>query len=579
MKKIYSIAIVAVAFLSFASCKKETLIYENQQLASRTIIATFENADTKTSPSTNGDKTTPMWAEGDQIKVFNSSNFEVVTLPSGFVSSSTFTFTTSLTGDLYAVYPASATEMTSCSGSVTFTIPPIQDGGFASANICVAKSSGNNLTFSNATAVLEFDAGQTGVECVRVRSTNAIVGSLTVSFGTDNRIDNSSYVTTGLTNRTITAGSAGYAESKLYVAVAPVATGAIGFKYYKDIDNVARLDDGTGKTMVRNKIYTFALPSDANAYTKDYELVDGLKWATQNVTVSTSGQKPWKGDNADAVKVPGTIYPVVVGDYFQWGAYAGYCGQTTDSDKGLLIYQSFVNAGCGDADDQFTFKSAGDGKEYWFYVLDGTSYKAISPYLAQGFWKSTQHEGYYEAFGMYNRYSNNATGTCDYSTLLPDDDVAYVKYGGRWRMPMSGEFVSLQTASYWAWDAADCGYYIFCPTGTHQAGGIAYDSVPSDLDKRDALLFFPAAGYADTDVYPWSESYPGGGTPDLVDVGLFGDYWSSSLSQSTFTHESKGYQYSAYGLDFSPSDGVVTECPLNRYLGCSIRPVNVPTQE
>ena len=34
-------------------------------------------------------------------------------------------------------------------------------------------------------------------------------------------------------------------------------------------------------------------------------------------------------------------HKVIIGDYFQWGAHLGSCGNSTDANKGFLIYTAF----------------------------------------------------------------------------------------------------------------------------------------------------------------------------------------------------------------------------------------------
>lgn len=555
MKKTIIFATVAIAtFFAFSSCQKETLQDNGSTNGIRIITAEFENNATKT--TLNSDGVTPEWKCGDEIRILNATTHQDVTLTAGDISNNKITFTTSLTGDLYAVYPATATSMESCpDGEITFAIPAVQDGTFGSANICVAKGDDkDNLMFSNATAVLEFDAGQTGVKSVRMRAANTIAGSLTVSFGTDNRIDNSSYVTTGLTSRTITAGSTEYTDSKFYVAVAPVTTGAVGFKYYKDIDKVARFDDNEGKTLLRNKIFALTIESDADDYTKDYEIIAELEWATQNLAITDSGNKKWKGGNTNAVTVPGTIYPTVVGDYFQWGAsYPGY-GITTDADKkpeNLLIYTSFTNTQCVDdtGKDGFMFKNNGTNV-YGFDKNDKdetVKYVGITPYYDKT-----------KGIEKYTKY--NATD--EKNELENTDDAARIILGDTWRMPTQAEFIAMINATYWAWDDNAKGYYVYAPASGDEGGlnGKRSDksTISGSYTEADALLFFPAAGQGNQNALGYS--------------GLAGRYWSSIVKNE---YDSP----SAYPLSLYTSQLKSTEV-VSRFTGMSIRPVkNVPTTE
>ena len=93
-------------------------------------------------------------------------------------------------------------------------------------------------------------------------------------------------------------------------------------------------------------------------------------------------------------------------------------------------------------------------------------------------------------------------GFTDGKTLLdPEDDVAHVKLGGKWRMPTDAEWTDLRNNCTWEWTTMNGikGRLVTGPNGNS--------------------IFFPAAGFR-------------GGT-SLVYTGSFGDYWSSLL-QSDF---------------------------------------------
>lgn len=263
----------------------------------------------------------------------------------------------------------------------------------------------------------------------------------------------------------------------------------------------------------------------------DYVSIAGTKWATQNLAITESGYKAWKGNNpSDAVTVPGTNEGVIVGDYFQWAAYAGYCGQDTDDDKGLLIYTSFINTKCVGVTGtvSYVLKSAGGSDKYRFNTSNKTGYKGITPY--------------YES-GNFTNYKDKGAG------LAETDDAARILWQGTWRMPTTAEFKAMREATYWAWDGTDCGYYVFMPgLGTSgAAGGRANINTPDD--KTKALLFFPAAGC--------------GSNASISDAGANGRYCSSTLYSSS----------DAYYLSFSNSS-VNPQGNLSRYYGFSVRPVS-----
>ena len=273
----------------------------------------------------------------------------------------------------------------------------------------------------------------------------------------------------------------------------------------------------------------------------DYVVVDGIKWATQNLAITTSGKKAWKGGNtSSAVKVPGTNEDVIVGDYFQWAANIGYCGNGSDFDKGLLIYTSFTNQYCVDGGDgnEFTFKSAGDGKTYYFHTSSYGNSVGISPY-------------YSDESGCI-KYNNDDKTERPY--LEKSDDVANIILGGDWRMPTSDEFQAMKDATYWYWDDTDKGYYVYAPASGDEGGlnGKKSDKetdVTGSYDKSNALLFFPATGSVDMD--------------NLAQVTSSGRYWAS-----TFRTDLNG----AYRLN-SNSNNVIPQNSFYRYEGMPIRPV------
>lgn len=247
----------------------------------------------------------------------------------------------------------------------------------------------------------------------------------------------------------------------------------------------------------------------------DFVLIAGTKWATQNLAVSASGNKKWKGNNSSAVKVPGKDEDVIVGDYFQWAAYVNYTTET-NSDKGLLIYESFNNTKCvgGAGTNSFTFKA---DKE--FYITS-------APY-AEGL--------------AYSQYNTNKP-----STLASSDDVAYILWQGSWRMPTSAEFKAMKEATFWKWNSNDSGYYVYAPQ-TGDAGRINDSS--STYSPSSALLFLPAGGNGNR------KSFAG-------QPGNIGYYWSKSLDFAT----------AAYSLYFNSYSFQLKE--EYRFIGFSVRPVS-----
>lgn len=297
MKKIViTLAVAAATLFAFSSCQKENLTNTSNN-GVRVITATFENDGTKT--TLNADGKTPEWAVGDVLRVLSATSYQDVTLAAGDITDNKITFTTTLTGTLYAVYPASATTMESCGdGNISFTIPAIQDGSFASANICVAKSSTtdgtnkDNLVFCNATSVLKITT-PAEVVGVDVTTANSIAGAVTASFSGSEL----SLTTTSLDKKYVSAvGTSAPSGNVFYLAAAPLTTGSATVNCYKtDKKGTAAKDS---KALARNAIYSMDLTSvtidnpdltgqRGNLNGHEYVIIKcgdkNLKWATMNI--------------------------------------------------------------------------------------------------------------------------------------------------------------------------------------------------------------------------------------------------------------------------------------------------------
>lgn len=306
------------------------------------------------------------------------------------------------------------------------------------------------------------------------------------------------------------------------VALAPDASGAtttgrtvevaMDGKTYKSAYTATKMTQGTAYISVY--AFTEILPYVVIPAKYDGETVTELKWYRQNLAISPSGNKSWKGGNSSAVKVPGTGEDVINGDYFQWAAsYAGY-NITDEADKkpeNLLVYTSFTSKACGDGADAFSCKS---GKQF-----------------------SKSNAPYYDG-SKYTKYTKDDSKTVLERTDV-NDDVANIILGGSWRMPTSAEFQAMYDATNWTWNATDQGYYV------------TEKEVPLATDKSNALLFFPAAGY--------------GYHICLYGADSSGFYWSSSPVS--------GYPYIAYYVCFC-SSFVDPQSANDRYSGFTVRPVS-----
>ena len=144
---------------------------------------------------------------------------------------------------------------------------------------------------------------------------------------------------------------------------------------------------------------------------------------------------------------------------------------------------------------------------------------------------------YLSGWTKYN--TNSSYGHVDNKTVLdPEDDVAHVKLGGKWRMPTREEWTELANTSNCSW------------TWTSINGINGYMVQSKKAGFTENWIFLPAAG----------SRYRRG----LFNIGSNGSYWSSSLDT--------GYPYDAYYLSFG-SYSVCTGSD-RRYRGLSVRPVS-----
>ena len=132
------------------------------------------------------------------------------------------------------------------------------------------------------------------------------------------------------------------------------------------------------------------------------------------------------------------------------------------------------------------------------------------------------------------KYSTDSIyGTVDNKTVLdPEDDVAYVNWGGSWRMPTKSEQDELRNNCTWEW--------------TTQNGVNGYKVTGSNGNS----IFLPAAGYR--------------GGAEVLNRGSSGNYWSSSLDSND--------SYDACSLYFL--SGYYEWNNYGRYRGRSVRPVS-----
>ena len=157
MKKTFRLIIAATAAITaLASCAKDIAteeILNPQEAEGQRVITIAYDAETKTSQDYDWHKV--HFVEGDQIKVMDNSGTETCTI---HINDGVASFSTSLTGDLTAVYPKECGYKSGRAQTITVsTYPPhFQDGTLASGHIASAQipAGSTKAVFHNETALL-----------------------------------------------------------------------------------------------------------------------------------------------------------------------------------------------------------------------------------------------------------------------------------------------------------------------------------------------------------------------------------------------------------------------------------------
>ena len=180
--------------------------------------------------------------------------------------------------------------------------------------------------------------------------------------------------------------------------------------------------------------------------------------------------------------IPGAVDLGIVMTRTDGTTYKLYWAKSNLSDKGL----------CTNPEDY------GD-----YYAWGETAPKKNYSWSTYKFSKSSSGGPFKYLPFKYN--TSSSYGTVDNKTVLePEDDVAHVKLGGKWRMPTDAEWKELRTKCTWTW------------TTNYNGTGVMGRIVTATNGNS---IFLPAAGYR-YDTY-------------LDLVGSYGYYWSSSLYTGT----------------------------------------------
>ena len=199
-------------------------------------------------------------------------------------------------------------------------------------------------------------------------------------------------------------------------------------------------------------------------------------------------------------------------DYFPENVYV---------DLGLSVKWATCNVGADKPEEYGDYYAWGETEPKDFYFWD--TYKYC--------------DGTYNSLTKYTDSACGKDGFSDNkSVLVPEDDVAHVKWGGNWRIPTKDELEELRTKCTW--------------TSTTLNGVKGY-SVTSNVDGyTDRSIFLPATGMR---IRQWT-----------LNTDTIGRFWGNSIVT--------GDDYDAVYLDFDLSRGP-GRFSIIRCLGQCVRPV------
>ena len=257
-----------------------------------------------------------------------------------------------------------------------------------------------------------------------------------------------------------------------------------------------------------------------DATTADF-LVFPSDFGNDEVVLSIELSKDGKTWTFYDVPIPGTCWEA--GNQYTYPVTVSLAEQQTAEshewvDLGLSVRWATMNVGASSPSDY------GD-----YYAWGETTTK--SDYS----WKTYKYCNGSEK-SMTKYCTKSSYGIVDNKTELESsDDVAHMKWGGKWRMPTDDDLRELVNECAWTW--------------TTQNGHQGYKVTGSNGNS----IFLPAAGFRN-------------GT-SLGSVDSYGGYWLHMLNSDDPSYASCIYFHSNYVYRF---------ITYNRYYGLSVRPVIDP---
>ena len=387
------------ASLALVSCAKQDAMDNGSTSpagGARTIAVSFANASVKSSLGEDG--LTPKFVATDVIKVSNGSATEDCTVE--IDGSGNASITTELTGALTMVYPAAAAKMNG-NAIEGVLVPTVQDGTFASANICKATiaEKATEASFENQTAIFKLPVPAKDDE----KGVDYVVKSLAVkSIGENNIAEGSKEIKVGDGTSTIAAENGFY-----YVSVLPGETSS---NLYVCAGAGARKLTGAD-AIAKNKIYSVALP-----------VLNGHEYVEITMTVGeTTKTYKWATMNVGATTVTGTTS---YGKLYSWGNIDGQSGDSFDPAFTNANYKNTEGYKINNTDYLWDKTKHDAAYNEWggaWRMPTGGSAGEFAALKAATYWK-WEDEGYYvytpNPATDAGKINSNGTGTYSKSNAL-----------------------------------------------------------------------------------------------------------------------------------------------------------------
>lgn len=328
---------------------------------------------------------------GDEIMLYDALADESEVVKVSEASDGTQFLSTTLTGNLEAVYPAKYAVVNG--NSLTYGVPPVQTGRFEDADICKATGITDNADFTTQVSILRFYVDESiGVSKIEIEGTGV------ASDGDKITIEAAS----GKTLYDV----GGSADKRIcYAAVCPVSG--------KDITLTGTAANSQVQT---REIGSVSLSGGYiyNAFIPYYiDLGDAGKWGYCNI---------------------GAFLPEDSGLFFAWGEVAGH--------KNYLDgYFHFAEENFDFSDDRYKNKDASKGF-FWYNTpyINCINYDSL---LDLADLKIDKYcFSYSEEEPLWATYQD-CTFDNTYTLATKQDDAAYASWGHSWRMPTKEEYNKL----------------------------------------------------------------------------------------------------------------------------------------